>query len=103
MLSEELRYAGYDVIEAVNADEAVAVLQSSAHVDVIVSDVRMPGSMDGIELLAFVKETFPTMPVIMTSGHLQAMADTEGATKFVAKPYFLEFMVKAVDDAMAKL
>lgn len=50
--SDELRDAGYDVIEAFNADEALTVLKSHVRVDLIISDVRMPGSFDGMGLLA---------------------------------------------------
>lgn len=82
-LSDELRDAGFHVIEAFNADEALVVLRSVVP-DIIVSDVRMPGSLDGIGLLAAVRETFPTLPVIITSAHLQpALAVSDGAVLFM--------------------
>lgn len=103
MASDELRNAGYDVIEALNADEAVAVLRSLPRVDMIVTDVRMPGSMDGIGLLRYVKDMFPKIPVILTSGHLQpTRARMEGAAQFIPKPYDLESFVKAVEAALAE-
>lgn len=103
MVSDELRDAGYDVIEAYNADEALAVLQSDAHIDLIFSDVRMPGSLDGLDLLAVVKTTFPTLPVILTSGHLQpGIAKTQGATQFLAKPFRLQVVVDAVEKELGK-
>lgn len=103
MLSDELRDAGYDVIEAFNADEALALLRSPVPVHLIVSDVRMPGSMDGIGLLRVVKQTLPTIPVIITSAHLQPALDAiDGASLFIAKPYKVELVVKAVEDELAK-
>jgi CheY-like chemotaxis protein len=103
MLSDELRDAGYDVLEAYNADEALVILQSVARVDLIVSDVRMPGSMDGLGLLKEVKETFPAIPVIITSAHLHpGFATKDGAAVFFAKPYKLETVIKAVGDELAK-
>ena len=80
MLSDELRDAGYDVLEAYNADEALEVLHSTARVDLIASDVRMPGSMDGLGLLKEIKRSFPAIPVIITSAHLHpGLAATDGA------------------------
>ena len=93
MLSDGLRDAGYQVIEACSADEALTVIRSAVP-DLIISDVRMPGSLDGMGLLAVVRETLPTLPVIITSAHLQAtLAISDGATQFVAKPYSMESVV----------
>ena len=103
MLSDELRDAGYDVIEALNADEAVAILKSSVRVDLIISDVRMPGSLDGFGLLSVVRDAYPTLPVIVTSGHLRpTLAADDEATRFVPKPYSLEFIVKLVHAQLGK-
>ncbi len=103
LLSDELRDSGYAVIEACDADEGLAVLQSSVRIDMIVSDVRMPGSMDGIDLLREVRRTFPTMPVIITSGHLEpALAAADGAVHFIPKPYTTEFVIKVVTNELAK-
>ncbi len=103
MVSDELRDEGYDVIEAFNADEALAVLKSSVRVDLIFSDVRMPGSLDGLGLLAVVKTSFPALPVILTSGHLEpATAKTQGATQFLPKPFRLDAVVTAIQRELAR-
>ena len=103
MLSEELRDAGFDIIEAFNADEAVVVL-SSMTPDLIITDVRMPGSLDGVGLLALIRETSPTLPVIITSAHMQpTIAISDGATQFLAKPYAFETVVNAVKNELANL
>lgn len=97
MVSDELREAGYDAIEACNADEAVAILESRVSVDLVISDVRMPGTIDGLGLLAFIRASFPDLPVIMMSGHLEPrLAMIDGATQFVAKPFLLDAVLKAV-------
>ncbi len=102
MLSDGLRDVGFHVIEACNADEALAVLATAAP-DLIISDVRMPGSLDGMGLLAVVRETLPMLPVIITSAHLQpTLAIADGATQFVAKPYSLELVIVAVQAELAK-
>lgn len=97
MVSDELREAGYDAIEACNADEAVAILESRVSVDLVISDVRMPGTIDGLGLLAFIRASFPDLPVIMMSGHLEPrLAMIDGATQFVAKPFLLDAVLNAV-------
>lgn len=102
ILSEYLREAGYQVIEACDADEAL-VLMGSIVPDLIISDVRMPGSINGLGLLEVIRETRPTLPVIITSAHLQpTLALASGATQFLAKPYSQEAVIKAVQDKLAK-
>jgi DNA-binding NtrC family response regulator len=103
LVSDELRNAGYDVIEACNADEGLTVLRSPVRVDLIISDVRMPGSVDGLGLLAIVRETFPTLPVIITSGHLESrLAIADGAARFLAKPFGMDAVVSAVQMELAR-
>lgn len=102
MLSDELRDAGYQVIEACDATEALSILNTNCP-DLIISDVRMPGSIDGLDLLARVKETRPTLPVIIISGHLHpTRALLDGATEFLAKPYRFEAVLDAVKKGLAK-
>lgn len=103
MVSEELREAGYDVIEACNADEALAILNSAVQVDLLFSDVRMPGSLDGLGLLAFARSTFPSLPVIIASGHLEPRLGLDcGAAQVLTKPYRLEAVVEAVRDELGR-
>lgn len=102
MLSDELRDVGYQVIEACDASEALSVLKT-VQPDLIISDVRMPGPLDGMGLLALVRETMPTLPVIIISGHLHpSQALSEGATQFVAKPYLLEAVLEAVQKVLGE-
>jgi len=103
IVSDGLRDAGCHVVEAFNADEALKVLQTSVSFDLIVSDVRMPGSLDGIGLLMFVIENFPALPIKITSGHLDpAQAISKGANEYVPKPFPVKWLVKAVQDELAK-
>jgi DNA-binding NtrC family response regulator len=101
MISDELREAGHHVIEAFNADEAVIVLQTTMP-DLIISDVKMPGSMDGMGLLALVKGSFPELPVIITSGHSCAEeAKAQGASLFLRKPYLFGVVVGAAENILS--
>lgn len=102
MLSDGLRAKGYHVIEACNADEALLVLETAIP-DLIISDVRMPGSLDGMALLKLVRETLPKLPVIITSGHLQSnVAFADGATQFIGKPYSMDVVIEAVRVELAE-
>lgn len=102
-VSEVLRDAGYEVIEATNGDEAVRILTSGVPVDLIFSDVRMPGSTDGLGLLAFVRQNLAALPVIITSGHLShRVALVEGAARFLAKPFNIEDALAAVKIELAR-
>jgi CheY-like chemotaxis protein len=103
LISDALRDAGYEVFEAFNADEALDILDSGVTVDLVFSDVRMPGSIDGLGLLAHVRTNSPDLPVLITSGHLPAdLALADGATQFLAKPYLIEHAIKLVSEALAK-
>lgn len=99
-----LRDAGYDVVEAVNGDEALDILKAGVAIDLVLSDVRMPGSTDGMALLAFVRKNLADLPVIITSGHLASeIALAQGAAQFLAKPFRVEEALKMVDLEVAKL
>ena len=68
-LAHWLREKGHEVLEAATADEALAVLKSIVTVDIVVTDVEMPGSMSGLDLTTHLRESFPTLPVIVVSGN----------------------------------
>ena len=59
MIADELRKSGFEVVECSSADEAMDVLNAGANPSVIFSDIRMPGSMDGVKLAQIVSEHFP--------------------------------------------
>lgn len=100
LLCDILDDAGYDVIEASNAAEALDILARTSP-DLIVSDVKMPGLLDGMELLALVKRLYPKLPVIITSGHFPAtIALDAGADSFIPKPYERQPMLKVVSEAL---
>lgn len=101
VVADHLRDAGFTVIEASSGDEAIAILQTGAGFDLVFTDVRMPGSADGMVLLDFVKRTRPDVPVLMTSGHLEpGLAFSKGARQFFSKPCDLEELVLALHAAL---
>ena len=102
LISDELRAEGYAVIEALNATEALSILNSGVCIDLVLTDVRMPGEIDGLGLLAFVKSHYPDIPVIVTSGHLPAeIALDEGAVLFLPKPYTFTRALILIQDVLA--
>ena len=68
MLIDSLEDAGFRVVEAEDADAAIAHLKSDPNIDAVITDVRMPGSMDGIGLARWMRTERPTTPIIITSG-----------------------------------
>jgi DNA-binding NtrC family response regulator len=91
VIASYLRDCGFRVIEAVSADEAITVLeQSDVLVDVVFSDVEMPGSLDGFGLNRWVREHRPDTPVILAgtpSRASEAAADLCRSGPDLAKPY----------------
>jgi len=81
-----LREAGFVVVEAVDADEAVDLLGANRAIQLVFSDIMMPGTMDGEQLAAWIGARYPEIRILLTSGVTQ-----RGSQPFLAKPYsFLE-------------
>ena len=85
-IAEQFRTAGYEVIEAANADEALDLLAHISSVSLIISDIRMPGSIDGLRLARIVRSEYPTTRIVLTSGHLPNV-DSVDHDGFFLKPY----------------
>jgi CheY-like chemotaxis protein len=80
--------AGFDVLEASDADEAIAILAERNDVSLIFTDVHMPGSMDGLKLTHFVRDRWPPVKIVATSGRVR-ISDSElpEGGRFLPKPY----------------
>ncbi len=94
-LAAMLRDEGFTVIEACDADEALAAL-AAASIDLLLTDVRMEGSMDGLDLAVQVRSTMPHLKIVVVSGHLAAVETRGVADAFVPKPYLAENVVERV-------
>ena len=80
--------AEFDVIEASNADEAIAILEARRDISVLFTDIEMPGSMDGLKLAAAVKGRWPPIKIVATSGFVNVRPnDLPEGGRFLAKPY----------------
>ncbi|MEO6298874.1 MAG: response regulator [Paracoccaceae bacterium] len=92
----ELEDAGYRVCEAANADIALNLIAQES-VSVLFTDVDMPGSMNGLQLAALVRQRLPCMPIIVTSGHIAVAAEQlPSAGVFLTKPYLTFQVVAAI-------
>jgi len=79
--------AGYTPVEAVDADGAVAILESRSDIALMVTDIQMPGSMDGLRLAHAVRERWPSIKIIVVSGQLkQPSIDLPVDSRFFGKP-----------------
>ncbi len=95
--SEFIADAGFEVLEAQNADEAVQILENRDDISIIFTDVNMPESIDGLKLAHAVRERWPPIRIIITSGR-DIVADRKlpvGA-RFFMKPYKPEHIVEAL-------
>jgi CheY-like chemotaxis protein len=79
--------AGFTPVEAVDADEAVAILEGRSDIVLLFTDIQMPGSMDGLKLAHAVRERWPPIKIILVSGQLkQANIDIPADSRFFGKP-----------------
>jgi DNA-binding NtrC family response regulator len=92
--------AGFEAIEAGNADEAVRILESRKDIRIVFTDINMPGSMDGMKLAACIRDRWPPVEIILTSGEFGEKDVTLPARGlFFPKPYD----PNAVSEAMRRM
>lgn len=85
-ISDTLRDLGYTVIEAVNADEALAVIRSPVKLDLVLTDMRMPGSIDGAGLVRLLRAELPVMKVVMIAAQAPDIEVRVLLDGFILKP-----------------
>lgn len=91
--------AGFTPVEAVDADEAVAILESRSDIALLFTDIQMPGSMDGLKLAHAVRERWPLIKIILVSGQLKlANIDIPADSRFFGKPLEAREMISEIQD-----
>jgi CheY-like chemotaxis protein len=96
---DQFQVSGFDVVEAPDASSAIEMLTSRPDIQVMFTDVDMPGALDGIMLARLVSERWPPIRIIVTSGHLQVRAsDMPTGIRFYPKPYLVPTIALAVQD-----
>jgi DNA-binding NtrC family response regulator len=93
-----LQDAGFAVVEATDTNEAKSFLEQHSNVQGLVTDAHVPGKIDGFELAKVVRKRWPTVAVVMMSGHSDATSGPvpEGG-EFIAKPYLLSQLVPVLN------
>jgi CheY-like chemotaxis protein len=93
---------GFTVFEASNADEAIVVLNARSDIRLMFTDIDMPGSMDGLKLAVAVRDRWPPVMIIVTSGH-RHMSDTllPVVGRFFSKPYDHTQIISTVREMVA--
>src|ERR1700733_13821040 len=95
--------AGFSPVEAVNADDALAILESRSDIELLFTDIQMPGSMDGLTLANAVHERWPLIKIILVSGQLKLTdSDKPPKSRFFGKPLDVKQMIVELQDMMGK-
>jgi CheY-like chemotaxis protein len=98
---EMIEEAGFEVVEAATADEAIAILEDRLDITVVFTDIQMPGSMDGLKLAAAVRDRWPPIKIVATSGHVKlGPGDLPEGGRFLPKPYSPAEIVKTLRELM---
>lgn len=93
--------AGFIPVEAVNADEAISILESRSDIALLFTDIQMPGTMDGLRLAHAVHSRWPDIKIILVSGQI-AVSDTEKPenSRFFGKPLEIKQMIEELQDML---
>jgi CheY-like chemotaxis protein len=95
--------AGFTPVEAVDADEAVAILESRSDVALLFTDIQIPGIMDGLKLAHAVHERWPPIKIILVSGQLRpASIDIPADSRFFGKPLEAKEMIVEMQDMIGR-
>jgi CheY-like chemotaxis protein len=91
--------AGFTPIEAANADEAIAILESRSDIALLFTDIQMPGSMDGLRLAQIVHDRWPAIKIILVSGRVElSERDRPVNSRFFQKPFAIKLMLEGLQD-----
>lgn len=100
-LADVLRDAGCTVYEAGTADAAIELLQSPMRIDLVVTDVRMPGKVNGIGLAEYVRQNRPGIKVVVMSGDYHPRQEDQHLfERFFLKPFSPQMLIKAMEALM---
>lgn len=101
ILAEILSGEGYVVVEASNADDALVCLGARADIRAVLTDIEMPGSMDGLEMAELIRGQSPTIAVLLTSGRRYPATDAlPPGTKFIQKPWAADDLIRLLETVL---
>jgi CheY-like chemotaxis protein len=84
LIADELRVEGFSVVEAATADEALSYFQAGVQVDLVISDIEIPGALNGLDLIRRLRAEAPSLLTVLTSGNPPGVHE---AHAFLRKPY----------------
>src|SRR5437588_3755659 len=91
--------AGFTAVQAINADEALSILESRSDISLLFSDIQMPGSMDGLKLAYAVHERWPSIKIILVSGQVKLSdAEKPANSRFFGKPLEVKQMITELQE-----
>ena len=100
LTTELLRSLGFTVTHVASADAALSALANSGQIDIVLSDVMMPGGVSGLELARNIRRRHPEIPVILTTGYVESVAGmNNGEFDVLLKPFSAEALAKALGGA----
>ena len=95
--------AGFTPIEATNADDALAILEARSDIELLFTDIQMPGSIDGLKLAHAVHERWPLIKIILVSGQLKLTDEDKPVdSRFFGKPLDVKQMIAEMQDLIGK-
>src|SRR6202790_2853821 len=95
--------AGFCPVEAVNADQAISILESRSDISLLFTDIQMPGSMDGLKLAHAVHDRWPSIKIILVSGQVKpSETDRPADSRFFGKPVEVKQMIAEMQEMIGQ-
>ena len=95
--SDDLQSEGYEVVSAYDADEAIEILEHRDDIDLVFTDIDMPGSMDGLMLAAAVRDRWPPIHIIITSGKAHPKSnEMPRDSQYIPKPWLVREVLEVI-------
>ncbi|KQP81774.1 MULTISPECIES: response regulator [unclassified Methylobacterium] len=96
VITADLEDFGFTVVQATTAESAMAILEAETAIDILFTDIRLPGQMDGWQLAEAARRLRPGLPVIYATGFSQTPPRLIEGSVFFAKPYRAVSLIKAI-------
>src|SRR5271154_2888067 len=102
LVSEYIAEAGFETLQAANADVAIEILESRDDIRAIFTDINMPGSMDGLKLARAVRDRWPPIKIVVVSGQVKfTQNDLPEGSRFFGKPFETDKMISELRSMIA--
>jgi CheY-like chemotaxis protein len=98
---QHLRGCGLVVLEAADVEQALDLLRAEKSVQLVFADVKLPGRLDGLDLMRIIRRDYPAMKLLLTSGVLKADQTTVDGVTLLRKPYFLFEVERQIKSLLA--